>query len=184
MIPRSILTINIKMNNPRYAIVIFPKFDNENQMDQLRHQFDPLASVIRPHLTLVFPFESDLPLEQIRGHVQFAIQGVLPFEVILRGITGSDAEYLFLNVKHGNDQIIQLHDRLYTGLLLSHLNREHTYIPHLTIGRLDNKDSFLTALSVTQNMDETFILVIKDLALVRIDNNYSIEARFDLGNVS
>jgi 2'-5' RNA ligase len=172
------------MNLPEYAIVIYPKFDHKNQIDQLRNQFDPLAAVLDPHITLVFPFESDLSLEQLKAHIQYAIQGILPFEIELQGITGSEGEYLFLNVKHGNDQIIEMHDRLYTGLLEPHLIREHTYIPHLTIGRLNNKAAFLSALEITQNMKVLFTTMIKELALIRIGKNYPIVARIDLGKVS
>ena len=127
------------MKIPQYAIAIFPKFDNKSQIDQLRNLFDPLVSLIDPHITLVFPFECDFPNEQLRAHIQHAIQGIRPFEVYLQGITGSESEYLFLNIKVGNDQIIKLHDRLYSGLLESHLRKDHTYIPHLTVGRLNDQ---------------------------------------------
>jgi hypothetical protein len=48
------------MNKLKRAIVIFPKFENVYPIEQLRKQFDPLARTIEPHITVVFPFESDL----------------------------------------------------------------------------------------------------------------------------
>jgi 2'-5' RNA ligase len=172
------------MNIPEYAIVIFPKYDNQFLIDQQRNQFDPLVSVLDPHHTLVFSFESDLSLEQLQAHIQLVIQGILPIEIQLQRNTGSEGEYLFSNLKHGNNQIIEMHDRLYTGLNESHLIRDHTYIPHLTVGRLNNKAEFLTALEYMQKMNAVFDTVINDLALVHVGGNFPIEVVFNPGKGS
>ena len=167
------------MKIQQYAIVIFPKFENEFHIQQIRDRYDPLAVLIDPHITLVFPHESDFPIEQLRTHIQHAIQGIRPFEVYLQGITGSESEYLFLNIKVGNDQIIKLHDRLYSGLLESHLKKDHTYIPHLTVGRLNDQSVFITALETAQNLSGVFTTVIKEISLIRVGENYPIEAHFN-----
>ena len=100
------------------AIVLFPKFDNIDAIQAVRERFDPLAKYIAPHITLVFPFDSALSTEELREHMARTLQGVKRFPVQLRGITGDFREgYLFLNVKRGNDSIIDLHDRLYQGAL-------------------------------------------------------------------
>ncbi len=164
----------------RNAIVIFPKFENDFFIQQIRARFDPLASLIDPHITLVFPYESDFPIKQLHTHIQHAIQGIRPFEINLQGVTGSESEYLFLNIKCGNDQIIKLHDCLYSGLLESHLKKDHTYIPHLTVGRLNDQTAFLTALETAQNLSGVFSTVINEISLIRVEENYPIEARFDL----
>jgi 2'-5' RNA ligase len=168
------------MSKSKRAIVVFPKFENVYHIKQLRNQFDPLALTIEPHITLVFPFESDLSTEQLRPHIQQAIQGIRSFPVQLHGITGSESEYLFLNVKHGNDEIIELHDRLYSGLLTEHLCAEHTYVPHLTIGRLNNKATFLTALETAQKMSAIFQTIIEEVSVYRVDDKKPIEAVFKL----
>ena len=92
--------------------------------------------MIRPHITLVFPFESTISTEQLTQHMSRAAQALRPFTLHPRGITGYAKEYLFLNVKYGNDQLIVLHDYLYTGLLAPYLTFQETYLPHLTVGRL------------------------------------------------
>ena len=42
------------------TIMIFPEFDNIDSIDRIRSKYDPLAELVRPHITLVFPFESDI----------------------------------------------------------------------------------------------------------------------------
>jgi 2'-5' RNA ligase superfamily len=80
------------------AIVVFPTFDGLHLIEQLRRRFDPLASTIKAHITLVFPFESDLAAEQLHSHMQEAVHGIHPFQVRFQSITGHDGGYLFLEV--------------------------------------------------------------------------------------
>lgn len=47
------------------TVMIFPKFDNIELIDDIRKQYDPLADVIRPHITIVFPFDMDITNEEL-----------------------------------------------------------------------------------------------------------------------
>jgi 2'-5' RNA ligase len=164
------------MDKIERAIVIFPKFANSKAIDRLRKQFDPLALTMQPHITLVFPFMADLFIAELQVHVEQAIQGMRPFPVQLRGITGSDGEYLFLNVKLGNDELIGLHDRLYGGVLRPYLSAENTYTPHLTVGRLRDPAAFLPALETTRKVRETFNATIEEVAIYRMGDGQRTEA--------
>jgi 2'-5' RNA ligase len=123
----------------------------------------------------VFPFESTLSTEHLQTHIRKAVQGIGPFPVQLHGITGSDGEYLFLNVKRGNDQLIELHDRLYSGALAAYLSAELTFIPHLTVGRLGNTAAFLSALKEAQKVSAIFQTVIEEVAVYRVDGDSHLE---------
>jgi 2'-5' RNA ligase len=168
------------MDKLKRAIVIFPRFENSYHIDHFRSQCDPLSITIEPHITLVFPFESHLSIESLRSHVEQIIQGFKPFPIRLYNITGSEGEYLFLNVKQGNDQIIELHDRLYSGLLAEYLSVENIYVPHLTIGRINNRSAFISALGVAQHMKFIFQTTVEEVAIIRIDDNNLVEARIRL----
>jgi 2'-5' RNA ligase len=124
---------------PKRVVVSFPKIDNLGEWAQVlavRDQYDPLASAIAPHLTLVFPFEDSLSDSALHAHVARMVSDIPCFAVMLGEITAHENEYLFLNVKRGNDQLIHLHDALYSGVLASHLARSLTFVPHITVGRL------------------------------------------------
>jgi hypothetical protein len=45
--------------------------------------------------------------------------------------------YLLRRIVDGREQIVELHDRLYTDRLARHLSRAHVYDPHVTVGRLE-----------------------------------------------
>jgi 2'-5' RNA ligase len=157
------------------AIVIFPKFNELHLIHQLRVQFDPLVNIIEPHITLVFPFESTLSAERLQTHIRQAVQGIGSFPIQLHDITGSEGEYLFLNVKRGNDQLIELHDRLYSSVLAGYLLVEHAFIPHLTVGRLANKPAFLSALEEARKVSTVFQTVIEEVTVYQVGGNPAIE---------
>ncbi|WP_258111578.1 2'-5' RNA ligase family protein [Alicyclobacillus sp. SP_1] len=153
------------------AIHLFPEFSNEHSIKRIRAKYDPLADLIPPHVTLVFPFESDVSTEALTVHLQKSVVGLKPFPIVMIGLTGAEGEYLFLNLKGGNDQIIQLHDKLYTGLLKQHLCRSQTYTPHLTVGRVNDKQLFEFALTETENWNEVFQTTVNQVVVERIDEH-------------
>jgi 2'-5' RNA ligase len=153
----------------RRVVVIFPPARDLEPIAPLRRRFDPLAALVPPHITLVFPFESELSTPQVRAHVEQAIGGIGSFPLRLGGITGSEARYLLLNVKRGNDAIIELHDRLYTGPLGDHLSLKHTYVPHLTVGRLPTAQAFEAALAAATAMDVGIETVASAVSVYRVE---------------
>ncbi len=150
------------------AIVVFPKFDGLHLIEQLRRRFDPLVSVIKAHITLVFPFESDLTTEQLHSHIRRAVHDIHPFRVRLQGIIEQEGGYLFLNVTRGNNQLIELHDRLYSGLLAAYLSSEHTYVPHVTVGHLTDRTAFVEALEATKAVNTSFQATVSEVTLYRV----------------
>src|ERR1043166_925874 len=120
-------------------VVAFPRIADADAWQEIlsvRERFDPLARELPPHLTLVFPFEDALSDAALVEHVRGVVAGFHCFPVTFRDITVHENEYLFLNVKRGNDALVALHDALYTGPLARHLVPLHTYVPHVTVGRL------------------------------------------------
>src|SRR5262249_52146904 len=152
-----------------------------------RAAYDPFATFIPPHITLVFPFESDLTAADLEAHIWSAVRDTVlpesllaaadlsplefpcagtsaprarpknwhdvpPIPVALAGGRGAGGESLFLNNKRGTAGLIPLHNRLYTGILAPYLAIEHTYLPHLTVGRLGDTAAFHTALAEARRM--------------------------------
>ena len=148
-------------------VVAFPRIaavDAWREILAVRERFDPLAQEIPAHVTLVFPFEDTLSDAALEMHLRRALSGCARFAVTFGGITAHENEYLFLNVKRGNDAFIALHDALYTGPLARHLNRQHTYVPHVTVGRLP-AHQLAAALAATSTVTCAIDAVIDTLSL-------------------
>jgi 2'-5' RNA ligase len=151
------------------SISIFPQFENSGPIHELRKKYDPLHNLIPPHITLVFPFISNITTEELTMHMKCVLAGEKPFSIKLTGITGERDSYLFLNVKEGNDGIIRLHDKLYSGLLTEFLFRKVSYNPHLTVGRISDEVQFENALNVTEGFNEVFTTTVSQIVSEVID---------------
>ena len=162
------------------SIVIFPTFRNVAVIDRLRKQFDPLAAKIRPHITLVFPFESGISKNALRAEVARCVADTAPFCMVLSGITGHVGEYLFLNFREGTDQVVLLHDRLYAGALAPFLNKTIPYQPRLTIGRLHDAASFAEALSEVESVRKEFACIVESVVIERVLSDETSEVESEV----
>lgn len=156
--------------------MIFPQFENMEIIDEVRTKYDPLANHVRPHITLVFPFDSDIETRQLKEHVSSVLLGYKPFEVVLNGITPtrSFGRYLFLNIQHGSDKIIELHKLLYTGILQEHFPawlKGDIFLPHMTVGNFDSEETFKLAINETNNITNTFRATVNEITVEIIDEN-------------
>ena len=150
------------------AIHIFPAFRKTEKIQDIRYIYDPLSDKIPPHITLVFPFESRIPQNELFAHVQSLANAVAPFNLTMNGVTGSGGKYLFLNVKQGNDALIHLHNELYTGILAPFRNHHITYTPHITLGRIKNQEECTMAVEKYKGWEESFHTVVKEVVIEEI----------------
>jgi 2'-5' RNA ligase len=155
----------------RYAIVVFPETDASATVEALRRRFDPLATMIPAHVTLVFPFEGTVASTDLRSHVEQAVADVHAFEVRLAGVSTAEDEYIFLGLEVGGDDIVALHERLYTGSLAQHLSRDHVYRPHITLGRLHDRVALADAVvECAAALPQPSRAVVAEVAVFRLDD--------------
>lgn len=159
------------------CIMIFPYFDNMSIIDEIRGKYDPLANHVRPHITLMFPFKSNIESIELANHLKKVLSTIKPFRTVLKGITPSKqpfGNYLFLNIENGNDEIIETHRRIYTGILepfMSPRLKAGGYQPHMTVGKIECEDRFKLAIEETKNISDTFDTIISKVSVEIIDEN-------------
>ena len=143
-------------------------------VEQARRRFDPLASMVPPHVTLVFPFSSDV---DVSAHLASVLADVAAFDVTLDGVTGAEGSYVFYGVKRGNDRLIELHDRLYGDVLTGFLDGERPYLPHVTVGRIGDPVAWRAALAaLRETVPRTAVTVSRVVAYRRRpDGGYGVE---------
>ena len=120
----------------QYAIVAFPDADALGIIESVRQRYDPQVRLIAAHVTLVFAFQTPVSLGALRAHVARVAAGTSPFRVQFAGVRIGDREYLYLDIDEGREQVIALHQQLYTGPLAGVMSAERLYEPHVTIGRI------------------------------------------------
>ena len=65
---------------------MFPPSEDMVMVESIRSKFDPLARLIRAHITLVLPFESELSAPALREHILSTSLGALPSPVMPKEI--------------------------------------------------------------------------------------------------
>ena len=149
-------------------ILLFPKFDNMEVIEDIRKDCDELYKVIQPHITIVFPFIDDISDENLIKNVRNYFKDKTKFYVKFSGISYSEDDYIFLNCIVGEDIITNLHDDLYNNFFSNHLS-DREYIPHITIGQVFN--STKEQLNKIKNMKEEFECYIDTVIIEKIGIN-------------
>jgi 2'-5' RNA ligase len=141
-------------------VIVAPVDEPGAWIREARARYDPIAAAVPAHFTLVYPFEDDLALDALGEHLNDALAGCTAFDVVLEGVSGGEGTYLRYDIKRGNDLLIEMHDRLYTGPLARHLDRRESFQPHMTIGRISDAGRWRAALDeLAANAPRTAVTV-------------------------
>lgn len=94
------------------TIMIFPKLENTNIINDIRSKYDPLAEVLLPHITLVFPFDSALTNEELTLYLKESLRDIHPFKFELEGFSTQQnkfGNFMMIDVVRGIDLIKNIH---------------------------------------------------------------------------
>lgn len=121
------------------TIMIFPEFKNIGILDNIRSEYDPLAKLVRPHITLVFPFKSHMSDKELAQILNARLHSLKSFHLSMGGVSKQEnvfGNYLFLDVSQGTEEICRIHKMLYDNEF-KEFDIGLQYIPHITLGKFD-----------------------------------------------
>ena len=145
-------------------ILIFPKFDNMDVINNIRKKYDRLANLVAPHITLAFPFKDEISNEELINQLSSLLENYSPFEVTFKGVSLTNDNYILLNCIKGYKKILKLHNEIYEKLIPTHFKKSIPYIPHITLGQADNLNDF-------KNFNEEFATLIDEISIEFIGEN-------------
>lgn len=114
---------------------------DRNHVEAVRERYDPNAAIVEAHFTLVFPFDGG-EVDEVAAHAAGvcaetpAIAFRLEDAQAVREPLGAASSHVFLLPAQGEAAIRALHAALYTGPLSTHLRRDRTFHPHVTVAAL------------------------------------------------
>ncbi len=153
-----------------YALVHYLNINREG-INKFRQKYDPQVDLIEPHITLVFPILEFIDQDSLTLHIKNILSAWKPFPIHLKGLQKSWDEYLFLMVQEGKEDVIKLHDELYTGVLAEYCREYTPFIPHLTLGVFSkNKVQYSQALEEAQQLDLDYRCMVDKLNLLKIND--------------
>ena len=131
------------------AFLALDPLDNQQIASVRKNRDDPSRASVPLHFTLVFATDA-IERSALVDHVQHEARAFPPFDFVANA---SDVVWdpmgelwlLRLRAKQGGDQIAELHDALYSGLLAPELRADIPYAPHVTVVGSKAKDECLAA---------------------------------------
>jgi 2'-5' RNA ligase len=161
---------------PRFAVAWFPSFDGIERVEDFRTRHDPTAAKIRAHLTLVFPFGTNLTRLQLETHVRRVASKWPPVPVTFRAVRMHANEFVFLMASRGADSLAALHDALYTRSLRPQRRPEFDYEPHVTLARQPEPASLERAYArAKEEFGAEFTDVMREVDLLAVEPDGKIE---------
>ena len=155
-----------------YALVHYPAIDTRH-IDALRRKYDPQVDLISPHITLLFPVPDSIGESSLVSHLEHVLSHSPSFPIHLRGLEQSANHYLFLVLQEGRPEAIDLHDRIYTGMLAPFLRTDLPYSPHITLGSFGDAELCSQALREAERNTLDFECLLDRVHLVKIKDDRS-----------
>jgi 2'-5' RNA ligase len=156
-----------------YALVHYPNIDTR-RINQFRRKYDPQTDLIEPHITLMFPIPESISAQVLVHHLENVLSSWQSFPIHLQVCQISSDDYLFLLMQEGNAKTIRLHDEIYTGILADYWRKDIPYVPHLTLGVLNQPSiNRVRALEEAEQLSMDYDCVLDKLHLVKVNDERS-----------
>ena len=175
---RNVKRLALRPPLPRRAILWFPPLPLDSPIEDFRRRHDPQADALPAHVTLVFPFSTNLTVTQIATHIRRVVGNWPALPVSFRDVESIVGEFAVLMLRERAEAIIALHDKLYQGILKIHLRDDIEYQPHVALGRVTGNPSvadFNTlASAATLEIRGEWRAVLRELAIVTLGQDGTI----------
>ena len=164
------------INKGKRDILIFPKFDNVEIIQEIRKKYDELYSIISPHITLAFPFNDDISNDELKEKLQNLLTKTKPFKITCSDISLKEDKkinkfYIFLNIIEGAEILKTLHEKIYTDVL--NKNKIVDYTPHITLGSTINEKENI-------KLNSVFLTTVNSIVVESIGENEESIIEFEI----
>ena len=147
-------------------VLIFPELDNVSLIQNIREEYDELANIVPPHITLAFPFDNDITNEELDSGLKKIFSEYKEFAITLSGVSYHYDErvgvyYIYLDVTQGYDTIYEISKKIYSEILNTEVPEK--YIPHITLGSVGEINDI--------KLDHVFHTTVKNIVVEDIGEN-------------
>lgn len=166
------------INKGKRDILIIPKFSNIHKIQMIREKYDELFDIIEPHITLAFPFKSNISNEKLKQQLTNIIKNINPFRIKCKGITlrkdkRINTYYIFLNIVEGKEIIKEINHRIYENILNNIDVKKYNYEPHITLGTTNNPNEKI-------ELNEEFETIVDSIVVEQIGENEESIIEFEI----
>ena len=145
----------------KYAIVIFPRFKGLAKVEEIREKYDPDFLKFRTHMTVAYPFESEISESELDQHIRECLKEFKPFKIGFKGIKESHKKScIHLLVDQGVDKLVELYDKLHSKYIPK---KKKEYSPHISLGYGKDKKEVELIIKYATDMNLDFDCTIDSI---------------------
>jgi len=159
--------------NIQRCVHIFPRFQDSKLINDFRRKYDYLHQYIEPHITLVFPFFSNLTDNEIAADLSKLVADINSFKISCCGFSklkGND-NCIAMNILLGFTDIYKMYYLIHKGILKPYQSKitiDGSFVPHMTIGRFNNEAEMEIAFKEIEKENWEFSTIIKSIFIEEI----------------
>jgi hypothetical protein len=116
-----------------YGLAYYPDVDTKG-VEQIRREYDPTVDLIAPHMGIMFPVPASIGEAALVRHLATVLTPWHSFNIRFARFEKSWDHWLLLTLLQGKDNVVRLHDQIYTGILAPHLRTDIAFVPHIALG--------------------------------------------------
>lgn len=165
---------------PSRVIYLTVDLPQEDPVQEIRNRFDPLSATVPPHITVVFPFDSEIDSEDLIALIDESVEE-LEFEYVEISLESAIIvkEFCFFPIDAGREEIVALHDRLYSTILEPFLADEEDYVPHITVGRCKTERDIEEIKDATDEVNRKATGSVRSIILERMNDDDSSRTEYE-----
>jgi len=159
-----------------FAAAYFPEIKNE-AFHHFRKKYEPFSDLVPPHVSFIFPVPENIGLKILEQHIHRILKNWEPFDTHFCKLEKTWDHWLFLVPDLGYNEIVSLHDDLYTGLLQPHLRNDLPFIPHIGLGSFSKEIYDKENPEVNLNLDEMkYKKALKEFEALNFEISFTIDS--------
>jgi len=116
-----------------YALVHYSQIIHED-FQSFRRRYDPYAALLPEHITFIHPVPESIGRTKLEKHIENVIGSWKPFKAHFCSLEKTWDHWMYLGAKEGHDLVVELHDKLYEGILSPYLREDLPFYPHIGLG--------------------------------------------------
>lgn len=118
----------------KYCVVFFLPEELNKSLIKIREKYDPSYNLIPSHVTVVFPFETSRPIDEIASVIESEVKPLNGFDISLTNLKDFYPEFpiIFWSVDI-SDELSKLYRNITNGLGLT--IPHEIYKPHVTLAQ-------------------------------------------------
>ena len=170
-----------------FALVYYPCIEDQG-FHHFRMKYEPYASLMPVHVPFVFPTPEEVGRKKLEAHISKVLKDWKPFHVHFCKLEKTWDHWLYVGAEEGHDQVVQLHDHLYTGILAPYLRKDLPFHPHIGLGLFSkekydfnnpttkltlDEEKYLRAIEEFEALHFDLWCTIDCLTLVRLDDKFT-----------